>query len=256
MKYYEQFLRMEVFNFSDVEQMTGSADSAKNLLNRYTQKGFVKKVRRNLYYCVNLENRDSTANRFVIGSNINRTAYISHHSAFEYHGHAHQTFYEISVASEKVFRNFEFEGITYKYIKSHFENGVMVPETNSKIRVTDLEKTVIDCIKSIDLAGGTEELFQCMDSVLTLNNDKLFEYLNLYDMQFLYQKAGYIFEKHQKDFGVKDELIHTCLKKVGSSIRYFDEDAREGNGMLVKKWNLIVSRSRVKDSSQGVTEFV
>ena len=256
MKYYEQFLRMEVFNFSDVEQMTGSADSAKNLLNRYTQKGFVKKVRRNLYYCVNLENRDSTANRFVIGSNINRTAYISHHSAFEYHGHAHQTFYEISVASEKVFRNFEFEGITYKYIKSHFENGVMVPETNSKIRVTDLEKTVIDCIKSIDLAGGTEELFQCMDSVLTLNNDKLFEYLNLYDMQFLYQKAGYIFEKHQKDFGVKDELIRTCLKKVGSSIRYFDEDARAGNGMLVKKWNLIVPASRVKDSSQGVTEFV
>lgn len=75
-------------------------------------------------------------------------------------------------------------------------------------------------------------------------------------MQFLYQKAGYIFEKYQKDFGVKDELIYTCLKKVGSSIRYFDEDAREGNGRLVKKWNLIVPESQVKDSGQGVTEFV
>lgn len=150
---------MEVFNFLDVEQLTGSADSAKNLLNRYTKKRIIKKVRRNLYFCVNLENRNSTANRFVLGSNINRTACISHHSAFEYHGLAHQTFYEISVASDKVFRNFEFEGITYKYVKSHFENGVMVPETNSKIRVTDIEKTVVDCIKSIYLTGGAKNSF-------------------------------------------------------------------------------------------------
>lgn len=256
MKYYEQLLRMEVFNFADVKQLTGSADSAKNLLDRYVKKGFVKKVRRNLYYCVNLENRNSTANRFVIGSNINQTAYIFYHSAFEYHGLAHQTFYEISIASDKVFRNFDFEGITYKYVKSHFDNGVIVPETNSKIRVTNLERTVIDCIKSIELAGGIEELFQCLDSVLMLNNDKLFEYLNLYDIQFLYQKAGYIFEKYQKDFSIKDELIDACLQKVGSSIRYFDEDARDGNGLLIKKWNLIVLKSTVKDTSQGVVEFV
>lgn len=204
-------------------------------------------------YIVNLENKNSTANRFVVGSNINQIAYLSHHSAFEYHGLVHQIFYELHIGSDKVFRNFEFEGISYKYVKSHFNNGVVIPETNSKIRVTNLERTVVDCIKNIDLARGTEELFQCLDSVLTLNNDRLFEYLMLYDIQFLYQKAGYIFERYKVDFGIKDELIDACRQKVSECIRYFHEDAREGNGIFVKKWNVIVPRN-IHDN--GTTIFV
>lgn len=256
MKYYEELLKKEVFKLKDVEQLTGTINSAKQLMDRYVEKGFVKKVKRNLYYCVNLENRNSTANRFVIGSNVNQTAFLSHHTALEYYGLAHQTFYELYVASNKIFRNFEFEGITYKYIKAYHDNGVMVPETNSKIRVTGLERTIVDCIKNIDLAGGTEELFQCLDSVLTLNNDRLFEYLGLYDVQFLYQKAGYIFERYKMDWDIKDELIHAFQQKVGEGIRYFDEDAREGNGIFIKKWNLIIPKSIHNDSKQEVVEFV
>lgn len=56
MKYYEQFLKLEVFNLEKAVQIVGSVDAAKRLLERYVQKGFVKKVKRNLYYCVNLEN--------------------------------------------------------------------------------------------------------------------------------------------------------------------------------------------------------
>jgi predicted transcriptional regulator of viral defense system len=256
MKYYEQLLKLEVFDLNDVEQLTGSADAAKQLLIRYVEKGLVKKVKRNLYYCVNLENKNSTANRFIVGSNINPSAYLSHHSALEYHGLAHQTFYEVYVASDKVFRNFEFEDITYKYIKAHFDDGVMVPESNSKIRVTNVERTVIDCIKNIDLAGGTEELFQCLDSVMILNNERLLEYLELYDIQFLYQKAGYMFERYKTDFSIKDEFIDACQQKVGEGIRYFNEDAREGNGVLVKKWNLIIPKGIDNNLNQGVTEFV
>lgn len=256
MKYYEQLLKLEVFSFNKVEQIVGTADAAKRLLDRYVKKGLLKKIKRNLYYCVNLENKNSTANRFTVGSNINRTAYLSHHSALEYHGLAHQTFYEVYVASDKVFRNFEFEDITYKYVRNPFDNGVIVPESNAKIRVTNVERTFIDCIKNIDLAGGTEELFQCLDSAMTLNNDRLLEYLNLYDIQFLYQKAGYIFERYKTDFGIKDELIDACQQKVGEGIRYFDEDAREGNGVLIKKWKLIIPKGIDNNFSQGVTEFV
>ncbi len=256
MKHYEQLLKLEVFNFKKAEQIVGTTNATKRLLDRYVEKGLLKKIRRDLYYCSNLENKNSTVDRFIVGSNINATAYISHHSAFEYHGLANQTFYEVYVSSDKVFRNFEFEDIAYKYRKAHFDNGVMVPETNSKIRVTNVERTVIDCIKSIDLAGGTEELFQCLDSVLTLNNDRLHEYLKLYNIQFLYQKAGYIFEQYKTDFGIRDELIDVCLQKVGEGIRYFDEDARDGNGVLIKRWNLIIPKGIDNDFNREVKEFV
>lgn len=155
-----------------------------------------------------------------------------------------------------MFRNFEFEDITYKYVKTYFVDGVMVPETKTNIRVTNIERTVIDCIKNIDLAGGTEELFQCLDSVLNLNNDSLLEYLKLYDIQFLYQKAGYIFERYKSVFGISDEMIEACQRKVGEGVRYFDEDARKGNGVLIKKWNLIMPKSIDIDLKMEVTEFV
>ena len=256
MKYYEQLLKLEIFSFNKAVQIVGTENATKQILMRYVEKGLVKKVKKNLYYCVNLEYKNSTVNRFIVGSNINQTTYLSHHSALEYHGLAHQTFYEVYVASDKVFRNFEFEDITYKYVRNPFNNGVIVPESNSKIRGTNIERTFIDCIKNIDLAGGAEELFQCLDSAMTFNNDKLLEYLNLYDIQFLYQKAGYIFERYKTDFVIKDELIDACQQKVGEGIRYFNEDAREGNGVLIKKWKLIIPKSIDNDFSQGVTEFV
>jgi hypothetical protein len=80
--------------------------------------------------------------------------------------------------------------------------------------------------------------------------------LELYDIQFLYQKVGYIFERYKSDFVIKDELIDACQQKVGKGIRYFDEDAREGDGVLIKKWNLIIPRGIDNDFNQGVTEFV
>jgi len=72
----------------------------------------------------------------------------------------------------------------------------------------------------------------------------------------LYQKAGYIFEQYKTDFGIRDELIDVCLQKVGEGIRYFDEDARHGNGVLIKRWNLIIPKGIENDFSREVTEFV
>ena len=36
-----------------------------------------------------------------------------------------------------------------------------------------------------------------------------------YDIQFLYQKAGYIFERYKTDFVIKDELIDACQRDKG-----------------------------------------
>ena len=55
MKYYEEFLKLEVFNLEDAQKVVGSIENAKVLLNSYVKKGLIKRVRRNLYCAVNLE---------------------------------------------------------------------------------------------------------------------------------------------------------------------------------------------------------
>ena len=68
MKYYEDFLKMEVFNLKDAQKVVGSIENAKVLLNSYVKNGLVKRVRRDLYCAVNLENRDAPTNRYLVGS--------------------------------------------------------------------------------------------------------------------------------------------------------------------------------------------
>ena len=45
MKYYEDFLKLEVFNFKDAQKVVGNIENAKVLLNAYVKKGLVKRVR-------------------------------------------------------------------------------------------------------------------------------------------------------------------------------------------------------------------
>ena len=66
--------------------------------------------------------------------------------------------------------------------------------------------------------------------------------LEYYDKAFLYQKVGYLFEKH---FGnrVPDSFYNLCLSKSGSKIRYFE--SKVGFAKLVLKWKLMVPEERI-----------
>lgn len=256
MKYYEELLKLEVFTVGDLEKITKNRETARSVIKRFMSKKYVRKVRKNLYYCVNIENKESAADRYVIASHINEKAYISHHSALEYYGLEGQIFYDMYVSSEKYFNKFEFEGITYNYVKSNVSEGIITPGSNSKIRVTDLERTVVDCIKDIDLAGGTEELLNCFNLVTNLDNGKLYKYLEAYSQQFLYQKAGFIFEVFRDNFNIDKNLLTECQSKVKDKIRYFDNDVKDYGGTYFRKWQLIVPKSIEQFFVQGVNELV
>jgi hypothetical protein len=42
MKYYEDFLKLEVFNLKEAQKVVGSIENAKAILNSYVKKGLIK----------------------------------------------------------------------------------------------------------------------------------------------------------------------------------------------------------------------
>lgn len=209
-------------------------------LQRYKKSGLVKHIQRELYCTVNLENRNANANRYVIASRINKNAYLVCHSAFEIHGLANQVSFEAWVASKKRFKAFEFEGTRYRYAGEGIDAGIIQYKLNSKIKVTDLERTIVDSLKNIEYAGGIHELDECLAICPMLDNQKLQNYLAKHDIQFLYKKAGYFLERYQKQLGIANDLLELCEKKSGRSLRYLGEEADNGSGKLIKRWHLIV----------------
>ena len=243
MKYYEDFLKLEVFHLEDAQKVVGSVENAKVLLNKYTKKGLVKRVRRDLYCAVHLENREATADRYLIGSKINESAYLTYHSAFELHGLSHQVGFVVYVASESKISDFLYEGISYKYVGRGIQAGVTNYRLNSKINLTDLERTVIDSIDRPDYCGGLHELDEILKICPVLDQTKMLTYLEMYDKKVLFKKAGYFFERHQESLGVKEHLLSVMEKRTGSMKKYLSEEALDGDGVLVKRWGLIVPKT-------------
>ena len=251
MKYYEELIDKKVFDYNDIVGITGNKGTANNLIYRYKEKGYIKSIKRNLYTVISLETKQSVANKFEIGSNITDSSYISHHSAFSYYGITNQVFYEIYVSSNTRFNDFVYDAITYKFIQSKCEKGIIKPVENPLIRITDIERTVVDSIKDFEKIGGLEELLQCIDLITYLDYEKLYKYLQLYNSQIVYQKTGYILEHFKDELKIPGKFFDMCESKIGKSRRYLYKNLKNEKGIYNGKWQLIVPKNLLSIIRQG-----
>ena len=249
---YTQLVKLNTFRMDDVYKLVGNKKTASSLVLRLSKKGLVKKIRNNLYTCINVADGQPVATKYHIACAINNTAYLSHHSAFEYMGISNQVFYEIYVSSENRFDDFEFNGITYKYVSSKLSSGVIEPRNTHGIRVTTLERTVVDSIKDFEKIGGLEELLNCIESIPYLSENELIKYLDAYNLQFLYQKTGFLMEHYKDQFQLSDEFISYCRNKTGKSTRYLTKDSTK----YLNEWRLVVPEYLFQITEQGGSPLV
>ena len=105
------------------------------------------------------------------------------------------------------------------------------------VRVVSLERAIIDSIDCLSLAGGLEEVEYALDNCPKLNLKDVQLLLKAYDKNLLYQKVGYLFEKH---FGndIPEEFYKECLKHSGNTVIYLE--CNTGEGKLNTKWKLMI----------------
>jgi predicted transcriptional regulator of viral defense system len=243
---------MGCFSREDVAEITGNIRTADSILYSYKKKKMVASVRRNLFTAINLETGESVCSHYQIASFIAEDSYISHHSAFEYYGMANQVFSQVYVSSKSNFNDFEFEGKQYKRIVSKTNEGISV---FGKVRVTDIERTIVDSIKDFAKIGGLEELLRCLAMVTYVSEEKLVRYLQIYDSCILWQKAGYIMS-HYPNLKISKAFVELCRKNGGKSIRYLYEDLKLEKAIYLKEWGLFVPENMMKLIDEGGEVFV
>lgn len=238
MNLYFELSKEPVFTTEYVNQFYDNVESARSALKRLMKKKMIAKIRNNLYTCMSGETGAPIANRFQIGCMITKSAYISHHTAMEYHGISDQVYYDVYISSETRFQNFEFDGYTYKYIQTKTQTGVENVQYSGGIRVTDLEKTLLDSVKDMDKISGIEEIIAFIQSIRKLDAKKLCQYIGEYQNQFLYQKTGYLLETYSQASGLTDEFYQICQENIGKSKRYLSNDLYDG--VYNAKWKMMV----------------
>ena len=247
--YMRKLHSMKLFSLKDVAILTGNESTAKSLLASGLRNRTLCRIKPNLYAVTDLGTGLCAANKYEIASNISDTACVAYHSAMEYHGLGHQLFNEMSVISASTFRTFEFEGITYIRRQPKITEGVMVPVMNTKIKVTDLERTVIDCIDRIKYAGGLEELLNNFTSITYIDETKLKTYLDAYGKASLYQKAGFLLSMYKKQWRLSAGFFHHCKAHIGQSTRYLTDAV--DNSAYDSEWRLCVPENMSNLMEQG-----
>ncbi len=244
--------KQRTFTLQDVMENKGMTRSAAaGALVRWQEQGLVKLVRRNFYVVMDPATDTPIADKYELASQISSDSFVGWHTALEFLGVAHQPFYNVFVGDKSRFHNFRFEGVNYEYCASRFEvseeNGIISPIGNPYVRVTSMERTIVDCCDRIDRAGGLEELMHCLEAVSFINEEKLIKYLAMYDKVFLYQKVGFILEYFQERNNISEDFIDKCRRKGAIHTKRLTN--ADDSDQYVSRWKLYVPQICITENS-------
>lgn len=240
MKYYDEILDLGVFTRRDIEKITKNKKTAESFLSRSLKKEYIKRIKHNYYATIDIVNDAPICNKYEIATRLDDSHYIAYHSALEYYGYNNQVFNEIIYCGNKKINDFDFENISYHFVQSKCD--LQIQTNYDGVKITSLERTVIDCIDQIDLAGGIEEVYRAFDSIHNLNEQKLIEILDFYDKKVLYQRSGFVLETFKKNLNISDLTFEYIHSKIDSSKCYLNSSKKIENTILDKKWNVCVPK--------------
>ncbi|MFH0767025.1 MAG: transcriptional regulator [Bacillota bacterium] len=241
MKGYPELALKIIFDFNDALDVFKNKATAYGNLSRLEKQGLIKKVRNNLYASINPVTQTAFASKYQIGSSINDNAYVSHISALEYYGYQNQVSHICYVSSSNRFNTFEFEGITYIRVAIKTKKGVVSPPYTQMLKITGIEKTVIDSIQTIGSIINLEELIYSLELIPMLDEKKLIEYLEAYNIQALYQKSGYILSLFNGMLKLSESFFVTIQNKMSKGVTYLSEDAKQ-DGVFISKYQVVVPK--------------
>ena len=250
MKYYERLVELGCFSRDDVFALVGNYNTAGTLLKNYLKKGYIRQVKRNLYVAVNLADYQPVVSKYNIATRITASAYVSHHAAFEYYGCANQVSYQVEVSSETPFATFSYGGNNFAYFASRIKEGIVTQPDG--VRVTDMERTVIDGINDYEKIAGLEELLRCIEMIPALLESKLVSYLKSYGKKVLYQKTGYILQHYKNMLNLSDYFFAECAANIGKSTRYLGSSLDRD---YVSQWQLVAPADLTRITNKGVEHF-
>lgn len=157
-----------VFRLEDVRDITGlSESSARSFVRKLVDRGVATRLKPGLYVLVPFElgrERQYPGNPFVVAREIMRGEqyYLSHATAMEIHGMTTQPQLVVMASSPKSRRPVTALGVEFRFVRCRREHLFGLTENwvtkQEKVRVSDLERTIIDGLKHPEHCGGLTEV--------------------------------------------------------------------------------------------------
>jgi predicted transcriptional regulator of viral defense system len=221
-------------------------DSVRTLIRHYlnagrivavAQKGPSKRGRgRGLYATVPFGSSPEalTLDPYLVACKLASDAVVAYHSSLQFHGRAHSLSGRVTVATHKAVKAFtwkgtEFVGVKYpaslkRKHKEHLEVST-VDRQGVPVRVTSLERTLVDVLDRPDLGGGWEEVFRSLDGVEFFDLDKVLLYATQLGNSTTAAKVAYYLRSNRDRLHVTDGHLKKLKPLLPRRPVYMDQKA-------------------------------
>lgn len=247
------FLHNPFIKVSDLKKSFRSEATLFDVLRRLVKQGRIVKLKGGLYATVNPLHEDIYVGRFEIATTLYEGAYCAYHTALEYHGLATQVYNDVHVVTKNRHSPMLIDGLEYQFFQSTCDHGILEEKKNALIRVTDLERTVADCLDKMLLSGGIEEVFAALSAMERCDETKLLTYLFDYRKKILFKKAGYFFSLLKPKY-LSDEFYRTCRKNMSFTDDFVIQN-RKNSSIYSSEWRLYVPEWLPKEE-KGDDRFI
>ncbi|MGV8150665.1 MAG: type IV toxin-antitoxin system AbiEi family antitoxin domain-containing protein [Candidatus Woesearchaeota archaeon] len=244
---YQKFYIQKIFTLNEASKIIKNKQVCKNTLTRLVQSNQLKRLRNNLYNIVPLDNPDFYPDPIHIASKLKPDAILSCNTALYASGLIKEDIKNVFIYSKHALRT-RIGPVTYKIIRNKQNFGTKKIEYNTgygvcEIQTTDLERTIIDCIRTRTLK--LEEIIQILKNPkIQLDMSRIINYLEKYKKPILYNKTGLILDTTKTFTRIPEEDIDKIRKKLTKKIYY----AREKGIRLIRprykyygKWNIMIT---------------
>src|SRR5665213_1990266 len=248
------FAEHPVFTTDGVSQFLAKNGSTnrwtrKALLAHHQKRGRILRVRQGLYAVIpfGAEPSKFEPDAFLVAACATEDSVLAYHTALEFHGRARTVFEQFHFLTRHFCRPFEFRGKRFLGLRppksaagAAQPTGVrQVDRVGLSIRVTSLERTLVDVLDRPDLSGDWEEIWRSLETIEYFDLGEIVAYAPLLDNATTAAKVGFFLEQNRDRLSVGDAHLEP-LRQLRPKHPTYLERGRKGPGSLVKTWNLIV----------------
>lgn len=247
------FAQHPVFRVEDFHAFHAEAGRTRrasaSLLRHHVRAGHLIHIRRGLYATVppGIPAERASIDPYLITTQLTDDAVVAFHAALQFHGYAysHWSRYDYLTASRDQatsFRGMEFvPSLEPAPLRARADRGGGIevrPHAGGVVRVTSLERTLVDVLDQPERCGDFEEIWRSLEMIPFFDLDAVSQLAVADRPAISAARVGFFLDQHRAELFVEERHLAPLRACAPRQPRYLD--GRRASGRLVKGWNLVI----------------
>jgi predicted transcriptional regulator of viral defense system len=223
--------------------------TGKNLLAKHVASGRLVRVRGGVYAVVptGVAPLALQVDPYLTATQLTPDAVVAYHAALQFHGKAYSSWMRFHYLTHKRARPLTFRGLEFIPVLAPTRERKQRPDrrgvlalrhAGGLVRVTSLERTLVDVFSQPQNAGGWEEVWRSLELVEFFDLDAVLNLVKMNGAALTAARVGFFLEQHREALMVEPKHLAALERLAPKAARYLD--ATRTTGTLVSRWSLVV----------------